>query len=101
MKIAGTLLLFAGLAVLAGPARGAGPEPGQQLARQWCANCHVLPGQSRGIVAQGPPSFCDLASGRTPDQLRSFLMQPHGAMPPLSLSRTEIDALIAYIESCR
>jgi mono/diheme cytochrome c family protein len=33
-----------------------------------------------------------------PGELRAFLSHPHGAMPDLALSRSEIDDLIAYIE---
>jgi hypothetical protein len=40
-------------------------------------------------------------SGLTVDQLRAFLSHPHGAMPDLSLTRTEIDELIAYINTFR
>jgi hypothetical protein len=37
----------------------------------------------------------------TRNQLRAFLSHPHGAMPDLSLSRSEIDDLIAYLETFR
>jgi hypothetical protein len=37
----------------------------------------------------------------TAEQLRAFLSHPHGAMPDLALSRTEIDDLTAYIQSLR
>ena len=40
-------------------------------------------------------------SGMTSDQLHAFLSHPHGAMPNLSLTRTEIDDLISYIETLR
>jgi hypothetical protein len=35
------------------------------------------------------------------DHLRAFLTKPHGATPDLSLSRSEMDDLIAYIERLR
>jgi mono/diheme cytochrome c family protein len=72
---------------------------GSQLAQQWCASCHVTSGSPAGNVQQGPPSFRSIASARTADQLRTFLSHPHGAMPDLSLTRTEIDDLVGYIES--
>ncbi len=83
------------------PARAAAAaDNGAQLARQWCANCHVIGNNSAGPVPQGPPSFQMIArSGKTADQLRAFLSHPHGAMPDLSLTRTEIDELIAYINT--
>ena len=40
-------------------------------------------------------------NGMSADQLRAFLSHPHGAMPNLALTRTEIDDLIGYIETLR
>ena len=75
---------------------------GAQIARQWCANCHVIGENTAGPVPQGPPSFQMVAhSGMSADQLRAFLSHPHGAMPNLALTRTEIDDLIGYIETLR
>jgi cytochrome c len=88
-------------AALGHPAR-ADAARGGQLARQWCANCHVVDSKAAGPVPQGPPSFRTVArSGMTADQLRAFLSHPHGAMPDLSLSRAEIDDLTSYIETLR
>ncbi|SRR6266568_4530956 len=56
----------------------------------------------RPTVQQGPPSFRTIAQGElTADQLRTFLPRPHPLMPDLSLTRTEIHDLIAYIEALR
>jgi mono/diheme cytochrome c family protein len=98
----GTTLIFLMLALgNAYPAR-ADAGNGAQLARQWCANCHVIGNNSTGPVPQGPPSFQMIAHSKmTVDQLRAFLSHPHGAMPDLSLARTEIDKLIAYINTFR
>ena len=74
---------------------------GSQLAQQWCANCHVTGSSRAGNVQEGPPSFPTIARTRTADQLRTFLSHPHGAMPDLSLTRAEIDALVGYIETLR
>ena len=77
-------------------------QKGVQIARQWCANCHVIGGNPTGPVPQGPPSFQMVArNGMTADQLRVFLSHPHGAMPNLALTRAEIDDLISYIETLR
>jgi len=56
---------------------------GAQLARQWCANCHVIEGSGATTVQQGPPSFRSI--GLSGDQLRTFLTHPHGAMPDFAL----------------
>ena len=74
---------------------------GSQLAQQWCANCHVTGSSPTTKLQEGPPSFATIARIRTPDQLRTFLSRPHGAMPDLSLTRAEIDDLIGYIETLR
>ncbi len=75
---------------------------GSQIAQRWCASCHVVDESQTGSVPQGPPSFRTIAkSGMTAEQLRAFLSHPHGAMPDLALTRTEIDNLIAYIQSQR
>jgi mono/diheme cytochrome c family protein len=88
------------LGLLAAHAARADVRKGAQLARQWCANCHIIDGNTAGAVPQGPPSFPVIArSGMAPDQLRAFLSHPHGAMPDLALSRAEIDDLIGYIQS--
>jgi mono/diheme cytochrome c family protein len=77
-------------------------QKGAQIARQWCANCHVIDGNSAAAVPQGPPTFPTIArSGMTNDQLRAFLSHPHGAMPDLALTRAEIDDLIGYIGTLR
>jgi len=87
---------------LASPSFAADATHGAQLAQQWCASCHVIPGAAGGPVLQGPPSFLAIAHGsKTPDQLRVFLEQPHGSMPPLTLSRAEVADLLAYIASLR
>jgi mono/diheme cytochrome c family protein len=96
----GTLaLVIAALLALSRAAVAADVSKGAQLATQWCANCHVIDGSGSPTVQQGPPSFRSI--GLTGDQLRTFLAHPHGAMPDLALSRTEIDDVTAYIETLR
>jgi cytochrome c len=98
---ASAVVLLSGLGAAATPSSAADVELGGQLARQWCASCHVLPNNPGQTALQGPPSFRAMARGKTADQLKVFLMNPHGAMPPLTLSRVEIDNLVAYIETLR
>jgi len=90
------------LGLVAAHAAWADVAKGAQLARQWCANCHVINNNPSGGVPQGPPTFLAIArSGTTADQLRAFLSHPHGAMPDLALTRAEIDDLIGYIATLR
>ena len=73
---------------------------GEQLARQWCVNCHVVPGAgARATVPQGPPSFPAIAQHLDAGALRAFLSHPHKPMPDLALTRAEIDDLVDYIET--
>ncbi len=89
-------------ATLAPDAASADASDGARLARQWCANCHVVDGaQPSGAIQQGPPSFRIIAGHLDPGGIRSFLSQPHGAMPDLALTRAEIDSLVAYIGSLK
>jgi mono/diheme cytochrome c family protein len=88
------------IAIVAGPATGHAGDMarGAQLAQLWCANCHIVGSGSQGQEQVGPPSFREI-SGLSSDQLRTFLIKPHSPMPDMSLSRSEMDDLIAYIKS--
>ncbi len=74
---------------------------GAAVAQRWCASCHVAGQTANATVPQGPPTFATIAGERTPDALRAFLSKPHPPMPPVELSRADIDNLIAYIETQR
>ncbi len=85
---AGFLATAVAVAVLmaSNPVR-ADAAAGEQLAKRWCATCHIVGGGAQQSVPQGPPTFHSIAeSGKTPDQLRAFLTKPHGAMPDLALT---------------
>lgn len=76
---------------------------GERLARNWCGGCHVIgPGAEQG-TSNGAPTFAAIArmKSTTPMALTVFLQTPHGRMPDLHLSRSEIDNLIAYIISLK
>jgi len=91
-----------GALVAARQSQAADAANGAALAQVWCASRHVVAQAGQGPALQGPPSFRAIArGGRSPDQLRAFLAHPHGAMPDLTLSRSEIGDLIAYIETLR
>ena len=62
--------------------------------------CHVIDREGRLGNDAGPP-FTGLAGdpAKTESTLRAFLTEPHDPMPALSLSREEIEHLIAYIRS--
>ena len=100
-RVPAAVLLSLVLAVATARPTRADASRGSQLARQWCASCHVTSGDPAGNIQQGPPSFHTIAGARTADQLRAFLSHPHGAMPDLSLTRQEINDLVGYIETHR
>ena len=100
-KLPAAVLVSLLLTSVAAHPGGPDTSKGSQLARQWCASCHITGGSPAGKVQQGPPSFHTIAGARTTDQLRAFLSHPHGAMPDLSLTRQEIDDSVGYIETLR
>lgn len=86
--------------VLASPALAQGdPAAGRQLALNWCTACHVVDVEGHGADA-GPALPVLLGDGeRTPDEIRGWLADPHPPMPNFSLSRQEIEDIVAYLQS--
>jgi mono/diheme cytochrome c family protein len=90
------------LAWLSPIAARADAAAGERLARQWCVNCHVIDASGPATtIPQGPPAFRIIAGHLDRDEIHAFLTHPHGAMPDLSLSRAEIEDLMAYIGTLR
>lgn len=94
------MLTFAAVVLSGSPAMPADARRGEQLARQWCASCHVVAPDERGPVTEAPP-FASI--GRKPDfnasTLTFFLLDPHPKMPSMALTRNEASDLAAYIAS--
>jgi cytochrome c len=80
-------------------AHAADSRQGQKLAERWCASCHYV--DSRAQAPDAAPPFAPMADEAAyPDaRLRGWLTDPHPPMPNLSLSRTDIDNIIAYIRT--
>ena len=78
-------------------------EAGHRFASQSCSNCHLVDAQQTKPAVDGVPSFISLAKSptETSERIQAFLANPHGAMPPISLSRQEIADVAAYIETLR
>ena len=76
---------------------------GYEMAKRLCATCH------RVEKGETDEKFLDVASfqtiadspSKTALNLRVFLKSPHRNMPDLILSETEIDSVIAYIQSLK
>ena len=95
---AGVVVVMAGIAL----AQGRAPDPalGEILAKQWCAQCHVVDEGATPGADAGPP-FTALARDprKTASVLRGFLHEPRQPMLPLALTKQDIDDLVAYILS--
>lgn len=102
MKKTSVLVAFLATAAVidCGPARADDIAQGEQLARRWCATCHVVAADQRQVTAEASP-FAVIA--RKPDfdanRLAWFLLEPHPKMPNMSLTRSEVADMAAYIES--
>ncbi len=94
-------LAFALCALLSFGSVAAGDaQNGRQLAQRWCTGCHAVEANQANDRA---PPFAAIAkrSSSTPERLRAWLSTPHEVMPDLSLSRQEIESLVAYFEQLR
>jgi mono/diheme cytochrome c family protein len=103
MTIAPLRLLLAFVAALsATPAIAADPDHGADLAKRWCASCHVVTADQAQASAD-VPAFASIARKPdfTPDKLAFFLLDPHPKMPSFPLSRLEAADLAAYIASLK
>jgi mono/diheme cytochrome c family protein len=83
-------------------AEAADANHGADLAKRWCAACHVVDsGQTR--ASADVATFATIASGPdfSPEKVAFFLLDPHPKMPSFPLSRTEAADIAAYISSLR
>lgn len=94
------LLCLLPLILFAGTAAAADPEAGHKLAKRWCVECHDIEGNTTNDRVPGWRQIVNERK-RTAEHIRAFLIRPHGEMPPIQLSRREIDDLIAYIETLK
>jgi mono/diheme cytochrome c family protein len=80
------------------PAFAADAFNGEQLARRWCASCHVVSSDQRTVTGEAPP-FATIARrpGFDTARLALFLLDPHPKMPDMSLTRFEAGDIAAYI----
>jgi mono/diheme cytochrome c family protein len=97
----GLACIFAAVWIAAAsPSAAADASHGEQLARRWCATCHVVGADQRQTTGEAPP-FAVIS--RTPEfdanKLAFYLLGPHPKMPDMSLTRFEAGDLAAYIGS--
>ena len=77
-------------------------DHGGDLAKRWCAACHLVASDQKQASAD-VPSLAAIArkSDFTPEKVAFFLLDPHPKMPNFPLSRKEAADLAAYIDSLR
>jgi mono/diheme cytochrome c family protein len=83
-------------------ALAADADHGADLAKRWCAACHVVDRDQKQANADAPP-FAAIAANSdfTPEKVAFFLLDPHPKMPNFPLSRNEAADLAAYIGALR
>jgi mono/diheme cytochrome c family protein len=88
---------------LAGTAAfGADASNGLQIARRWCASCHIIaPNQRTGSEAVPPFATIARIPGFDASKIALFLLYPHPKMPDMSLTRDEAADLAAYIATLK
>lgn len=76
-------------------------EQGENLAAQWCAQCHAVGLPEQASALADAPSFKSLASepGFDATRLKGALLSPHPAMPGFPLETDDIRALEAYMST--
>jgi mono/diheme cytochrome c family protein len=98
LQCAGSVAL---LLIVTGESTAADQLRGRAIAQRWCSECHVVtPGQVRG--SDTVPTFAEIGVSERFDErsLSAFVAAPHHSrMPNLSLTRTEIADLVAYIRA--
>jgi mono/diheme cytochrome c family protein len=70
------------------------------IAQRWCAECHAI-GTDQKQATPDVPTFAEIARRRAadPDDLATFLMNPHPHMPDMQIGRNEAADLAAFILS--
>ena len=96
-SISAGALLLSGAAVYAADA-----THGLDLAKRWCATCHVVSRDQKRASADVPP-LAVIAKSPNFDtkRLAYFLLEPHPKMPQMALSRSAADDIATYIETLR
>jgi mono/diheme cytochrome c family protein len=86
----------------ASPVMAADAPHGGDLAKRWCASCHLVDSSQKQANAD-VPSFASIAarSDFSPEKVAYFLLDPHPKMPNFPLNRAEAADIAAYIGSLR
>ena len=81
------------------------PDPirGLEVAQKLCTNCHVVSNYEKRSSVDSVPTFREIANlpNQTGQRIRRVILQPSHSMPAVTLTRTEIDDIIAYLDEIR
>lgn len=96
------LMIAAAVGFAGSHAQAADADHGADLAKRWCASCHVVDGGQKQASAD-VPSFAAISSRSdfSAEKVAFFLLDPHPKMPSFPLSRSEAADIAAYIGSLR
>jgi mono/diheme cytochrome c family protein len=96
------LFVIAAVGLTGSAVMAADANHGAELAKRWCATCHLVDSAQKQASADVPP-FATIArkSDFTPEKAAFFLLDPHPKMPNFPLSRNEAADIAAYIGSLR
>jgi mono/diheme cytochrome c family protein len=91
------------LATTARAAQVGSVQQGHQLAREFCAECHLLGEEAGQSTNANAPTFKEIADtpGMTGAALRASWQSWHKNMPNLIIKGEDADSLVAYILSLR
>ena len=76
---------------------------GSAIARERCAECHLIVKENGSSTNEKAPTFARIANlpGMTATALRAALNTSHSTMPNLVIKDDDADSIIAYILSLR
>lgn len=94
------IVFIVAASLTASAAMAADANHGAELAKRWCATCHLVDSSQSQANADVLP-FATIARKPdfSPERLAFFLLDPHPRMPNFPLTRTEAADLAAYIAS--
>jgi mono/diheme cytochrome c family protein len=101
-RLAAVPVLLATLVVGLAPASAADAAKGGELARRWCAICHLVAADQERVPVVAPP-FATIGKrpGFDAKALAQSMLAPHPQMPDRGLSREQAEDIAAYIATLR
>ena len=95
--VVGTVM-FLGCVPIALAAAG-NADAGRQFVMRSCSSCHATEAAKTATDNAPPFSVVAKTNKDNPAWIRGWLMAPHPPMPNISLSRQQIDDIVAYLST--